>query len=92
MKVRTWVETSQEVEVDVSLDDVMAEISGLEAPLRKQEALRLLSMCIGALQRVPDAIAEELSAEQRKLIADALRKDAERYLPDNLNSATTARP
>ena len=52
MKVRTLVETTQEVEVDVSLDDVMAEIAALENPASSQEAIRILNLCISAVMKV----------------------------------------
>lgn len=79
MKVRTIVEFSQEVSVDVSLDDVMAEIASLEEPRRVQEALRLLSLCFGAAIKVPDSMINEMTAAQKKVISDALRAQLERY-------------
>jgi len=79
MKVRTTVEFSQEVSVDVSLDDVMAEIASLEEPRRVQEALRLLSLCFGAVIKVPDSMINEMTAAQKKVISDALRAQLERY-------------
>lgn len=83
MKVTTWVETSQEVEVIVSLDDVMAEIGALEAPARSQEATSLLSLCVGAVMKVPDEVVAEMTDTARKVVADAMREQAERYMPAN---------
>lgn len=81
MKVRTTVETTQEVEVEIGLDEVMAEIASLEEPKRTQEALRLLSLCIGAVMKVPDAIVAEMNVAQKKTVSDALRVQLERYSP-----------
>lgn len=83
MKVTTWVETAQEVEVTVSLDDVMAEIGALEAPARIQEATSLLSLCVGAVMKVPDSVVAEMTDTARKMVADAMREHAERYMPAN---------
>ena len=84
MKVTTWVETSQEVEVTVSLDDVMAEIGALEAPARRAEAQSLLSLCVGAVMKVPDSVVAEMTDTARKMVADAMREQAERYMPANV--------
>jgi hypothetical protein len=79
MQVRTTIEVTQDVLVEVSLDDVMAEISALETPERVQEALRLLSLCMGAVIKVPDTLVAEMNAAQKKVIADALREQLARY-------------
>ena len=81
MLVRTTVETSQEVTVEISLDDVMAEIASLNEPTRNQEALSLLSLCLGAVMKVPDVIVTEMNAAQRKIVSDALRVQLARYSP-----------
>lgn len=79
MQVRTTIEISQEVQVEVSLDEVMAEIASLETPERAPEALRLLSLCMGAVMKVPDTILAEMTPAQKKVIADALRTQLARY-------------
>lgn len=79
MQVRATIETTQEVTVEVSLDDVMAEISALEKPERTQEALRLISLCLGAVIKVPDAIVAEMNAAQRNIVAEELQKQVQRY-------------
>lgn len=79
MQVRTTIEISQEVQVEVSLDEVMAEIASLETPERAPEALRLLSLCMGAVMKVPDTILAEMTPAQKKVISDALRTQLARY-------------
>lgn len=79
MQVRTTVETTQEVVVDISLDDVMTEIASLDEPERVQEALRLLSLCLGAVMKVPDSILVEMTSAQKKVVTDALRAQIDRY-------------
>lgn len=79
MQVRTTIEISQEVQVEVSLDEVIAEIASLETPERAPEALRLLSLCMGAVMKVPDTILAEMTPAQKKVIADALRTQLARY-------------
>ena len=49
MKVRVLVE--KEVDAEVSLDDVMAEIAGLPEPESNVELLRLLNLCVSAVKR-----------------------------------------
>ena len=79
MQVRTTIEVTQDVLVEVSLDEVMAEIAALETPERVPEALRLLSLCMGAVMKVPDAILAEMNTAQKKVITDALRTQLARY-------------
>lgn len=79
MKVRTLVETRQEVEVDVSLDDVMAEIAALENPASNQEAVRILNLCISAVMKVPNSVVAGMTQTQREIVANALRDQSERY-------------
>lgn len=79
MKVRAWVETAQEIEVDVSIDDVIAEISSFGEPKSAQAALPLLSTCIGVVMKVPDEIVAAMSEAQRKIVAGRLREQAERF-------------
>ncbi len=81
MKVTALVDFTQSVEVDISLDDVMTEISSLKAPERPQQVLTLLSVCVGALMKVPDALVAEMNAQQREVVGNALRLQVERYTP-----------
>ncbi len=77
MKVRVLVE--KEVEAEVSLDDVMAEIADLPEPQRNSQTLRLLSLCISAVKRVPDNQVAEMSDAQRRIVVEALRAEVERF-------------
>jgi len=77
MKVRVLVE--QEVEANVCLEDVMAELASLPVPERSVETLHLLSLCLGAVKRVPDALVDALTDGQRRIVVDALRGELERY-------------
>ena len=77
MKVRVLVK--QEVEAEVNLDDVMAEIAGLPEPQKNTETLRLLSFCVGAIRRVPDAQVLGLNEMQRRVLVETLRAETERF-------------
>ncbi|MFN9474654.1 hypothetical protein [Acidovorax sp.] len=79
MRIRKTIETTQEVDVEVSLDEIMAEIASLEEPSRVQEALRLLSLCVGAVLKVPDAIIAEMTPAQKAVVTDALRVQLSRF-------------
>lgn len=82
MQVRTTIEITREIVVNVPLDDVMAEIASLEAPNTVHEALRLLDLCFSAVMKLPDAVLNQLTASQKEVVADALRKQLERYSPN----------
>lgn len=71
---------TKEIEVTIDLDDVMAEFSALGTPEDRKEVMRLLSMCIGAIDKVPDSLIAELGEKPREIVAAAMRKQAERYV------------
>lgn len=79
MKIRATVDITQDIDVEVTLDDVMGELASLDAPQRQNEALRLLSLCFTAVKKVPDAIVAEMTEVQRTVIVDALKAQLERY-------------
>jgi hypothetical protein len=83
MRVKTWVETSQEVDVEISIDDVMATISELDVPQRNAEAIRLLNICLSAVIKVPDHIVDGMTHSQRAVITDCLQKQLARYMTAN---------
>lgn len=85
MRIKVWVEA--EAEADVDLDDVMAEIAGLTAPERGNQAARLLNSCIAAIRCVSDAVIAELHEKQREIVAAAMREQAKRYKPRNTRNA-----
>ena len=77
MKVRVLVE--KEVEADVSLDDVMAEIADLPTPERNSQTLRMLSLCLSAVKKVPDSQIAEMSDAQRAIVVAAIEQELGRY-------------
>ena len=79
MKVRAWVETAQEIDVNVSIDDVVAEISSFGEPKSAHAALPLLLTCIGVVMKIPDETVAAMSEAQRKIVAGRLREQAERF-------------
>jgi hypothetical protein len=79
MKVKTWVET--EVEVDVSVEEAMAELCAMPDVNSRQDLVFVLNRCVAALRHVPDAALAGLEAKTRQIVADALRQQALRYDP-----------
>ena len=83
MIVKTWVEISQEVDVDVSIADVMSSI----AELADTDQLPMLLDCINrahqVLREIPAAQIDRMNEKQRAVIGDALRVQAERFLKPN---------
>ncbi len=84
MKIKTWVEVTKEIDVTIDLDDVMAEFSSLGTPENKHEVMQLLSMCIGAIDKVPDSLIAELGENSREIVVAAMQKQAARYMTPNV--------
>jgi len=79
MKVKTWVEFEQEVDVEVSIADVMSAIS----ELAESDQAPMIRDCISSvhrtLNRVPDERIAEMTTQQREIIFKALREQAYRF-------------
>jgi len=72
-----WVQT----EVDVDVDDVMAELSDRvqkegEYP---RSMVAVYDFTIRLMERIPDATAKQFNAEHRRIIHERLTKEAARF-------------
>lgn len=78
MIIPTWVDfPSQEVKVEVSLEDIRNAI--LESPDSKHETILLLTRCSAVLKSISDEMIALLNDAQRKVIEEALSSQAARY-------------
>lgn len=84
MKVKTWVEVEQEVEVDVCLGDVLAELSTLPDNQRWATVASAVNCAHGVLSRISDAAIAEMTEYNRNLIGQSLLVQARRYLGKEL--------
>lgn len=79
MKVKTWVEFEQEVDVEVSIASVMGSIE----ELGRADELPMLFDCINCVHRVLRGITGEqigaMTDKQREVIESALKGQAARY-------------
>ena len=81
MKVKVWVEAH--ADANVSLDDVIGELSELPSSERQSSILRAINAAHAIFQRVPVGSIAEMDEKQRCIIGNALREQADRYLPPN---------
>lgn len=79
MKVPVWVYVEREVMVDVTVDHLKVALR--EDPETRAKCLDLLNSCATVMKAIPQERIRELTAEQRGVIADFLRREAERYVP-----------
>jgi hypothetical protein len=71
MKVRVWVE--KEVEAELSIEEMMAEIGTIAKPEAVREVLAVLSRLHAVLRNVPDDLLREMNDKQRQIITEALQ-------------------
>jgi hypothetical protein len=83
MRVKTWVETAQEVEVEVSIADMMSTISGLVEGDRMPMLIDCINCVYRVLREIPVAQIDLMTPKQRQVIGDALRVQADRFLKPN---------
>jgi hypothetical protein len=79
VKVKTWVEFEQEVEVEVSIADCMSSIEELAEGDRMHMTLDCINRVYGALRRVPTERIEQMNDKQREIIVNGLREQAMRF-------------
>lgn len=88
MKVKTFVNIEQEVEVDVSMADIRAAL--VENFDTVSEALQLVNRCASVLKAVSDGMIENMNNAQREVVANFLRLQANRYTPNKSSSLERA--
>lgn len=79
MKVRTWVEMSQEVDVEVSIADVMSAIEELGPADRPQMLIDCVNRVYALLKNTPDSLIAQLNDEQRRIIREGFHAQVERF-------------
>ena len=84
MRVKTWVETAQEVEVEVSIADVMSSIAELSDSDQQPMLLDCINRVHRVLREIPAAQIERMNEKQRAVIGNALRLQADRFLKPNV--------
>jgi hypothetical protein len=77
MKVTTWVEFSQEVDIDIGHEAIVAAFSACPDP--GETWFPVLNRFAFALKALPDATIATWTAGQRKTIGDFLATQATRF-------------
>ncbi|HZW21769.1 hypothetical protein [Noviherbaspirillum sp.] len=76
MKVKVFVE--QEVEAEISIGEMMAELGTISKPEAARELIDVITRLYAVLKHAPDSIIQELSSKQREVIVTGLRELADR--------------
>jgi hypothetical protein len=82
MIIKTQVTVDQEVEVNVTTEDIACCIG--EDPDSMRQVLRGINNCATFLKAIPDTIISNMTAAQRQLLHDFLRKEAGRFVTPNI--------
>ena len=78
MKVTKWIEIEQEVEIDISAEDIRLI---LEDDGELREVLRNISRAATYLKAIPDKMIDEMNPAQKETIAKFLTGLIERLRP-----------
>ena len=79
MRIKKYVELSDEVEINLDLGDVIACLNELDNATRLHEAKNILNTCIGLINRVPNTLIAELDDGIKKRVVEALQLEIKRY-------------
>lgn len=78
MKIKKWIEYSDEVDVYVSAEDIACAFEGFEGDTA-QVALWGINNLSSFLKGIPDKLIKDMSDDQRKLVKEFLTNQANRY-------------
>jgi GTP1/Obg family GTP-binding protein len=92
VKVKTWVEFEQEVEVDVSMADFMSAIEELADTDKVPMLLDSVSRCYSLLKNIRTEYIGQMTNKQREIIANALQEQANRFRLTIPTAPTTETP
>lgn len=79
MKAKVWVEFEKEIEVDVTISDMMAAISELIPTDQPEFVLNAISTALRVLQGIPQPLLDAIEDKPRGLILQYLRAEIARY-------------
>jgi hypothetical protein len=79
MKIKKFVEFEQEVEIDISTDDITEILSGKRDFIDQDEALRFFGDIAKCFNAVPDEVISGINPQAKATIANYLLKQAERF-------------
>lgn len=81
MKVTKWVESSQEVEIEIGADDVISALyeTNPEGYAPKQQVVRAVNALADVFRKMPSEGIAELTPHARALIRTFLQEQSERF-------------
>jgi hypothetical protein len=80
VKITKWVESSQEVTIEIGTDDVIcALLEGSENYTPKQAVFTAVNNLAQVFRKLPDSAIAELSPKARTLIADFFSEQEKRF-------------
>jgi hypothetical protein len=80
VKITKWIESSQEVEIEIGADDVIAALmDGSENYTPKQAVFAAANKLAQVFRKLPQSSIDDLNDDQRKLIGDFLDEQAKRF-------------
>ena len=77
MKISKWVTYDAEVEVDISLEDIVTAIR--EDTDSLENVLRGLNNTLNFIKAIPDSLIADFNDGQRKVVREYLSKEALRF-------------
>lgn len=79
MKIKQFIDITQEIEVDIRLDEIFDYLAGLPKENELFWCLDAANMAAGILHRIPDDVIATMGEGRRKLIYNALKEQLKRY-------------
>lgn len=80
VKITKWIDCSQEVEIEIGTDDVLAALrEGSEDCTPKQAVFKAVNNIAHVFRKLPQSSIDELTPEARKTIADFLAEQEKRF-------------
>lgn len=79
MRVKTFVQFAKEIEVSVNISDVLSSIAAMGEGDQTLYFIDCINAVHNVLREISQTRIDALTADQRMIIGDALRRQADRY-------------
>ena len=90
MKVQKQITMDIDVEVDVSLDEVVLALAGeMEEPDAVRSVVRGINHVLLFLRAIPDSLLDDMSRGQREVVQEVLMEQAKRFASRDGNGSAT---
>jgi hypothetical protein len=79
VKVTKWVEMSDTIDIEISVEDIISAMRAKQNPMTAFECKEILNLCLILIKKLPDDLIEKLGEPAKKIVYDTMIEQSKRY-------------